>query len=108
MTRVLFSCTGIGVMNRGIESFFREAYDGLKDIEGIDSRLIAGTRTNARHEMKVSMISRFSATAKFIGRTTGRTSYAIEQISSFPAIAKEIRRFRPHVIFSSEISSEMK
>ena len=30
--RVLFSCTGVGVFNRGIESFFREAFDGLRGL----------------------------------------------------------------------------
>jgi len=48
-TRVLFSCTGIGVENRGIESFFREAYDGLKNLinhlveGGIDYLVSLGT-----------------------------------------------------------------
>jgi glycosyltransferase involved in cell wall biosynthesis len=100
--RVLFSCTGIGVMNRGIESFFREAFDGLKDLEGVEAKLITGGPFNQQNEKKVLRLSRFSPAARVIGRLTGRSSYAIEQISSFPAIVREIKKFRPDVIFSSE------
>jgi glycosyltransferase involved in cell wall biosynthesis len=100
--RILFSCTGIGVMNRGIESFFREAFDGLKDLDHVKAKLITGSRLQNSQEKKVMRLSRFSPAAKLIGKLTGRSSYAIEQISSFPAIVHEIKKFRPHVIFSSE------
>ncbi|HEV7621996.1 MAG TPA: hypothetical protein VGO09_09690, partial [Flavisolibacter sp.] len=87
--RVLFSCTGIGVMNRGIESFFREAFDGLKHLENIHSRLIVGNGEITEDEKKVLRLSRFSTAARLIGKVTGRTAYAIEQISSLPSIVKE-------------------
>src|SRR4051812_45739767 len=42
---VFFICTGVGIYNRGIESFFREAYDGLRvplERDGITARLFKG------------------------------------------------------------------
>ena len=30
--RVLFCCSGVGILNRGIETFFREAVDGFAGI----------------------------------------------------------------------------
>lgn len=89
-------------MNRGIESFFREAFDGLKNYENIEARLLIGGSTNAINERKALCVSRFSKVAQILGKMTGRTSYAIEQISSFPDVVREIRTFRPKIIFSSE------
>ena len=40
--RVLFSCTGVGIMNRGIESFFREAFDNLHTLDGVEAWLLKG------------------------------------------------------------------
>src|SRR5216684_1326119 len=41
-TKVLFCCTGVGIFNRGIESFFREAFDGLTASPDLDTWLIKG------------------------------------------------------------------
>ena len=100
--RVLFSCTGVDVINRGIESFFREAFNGLKSLDGLDMRLLTGIETADDDEKKVWSLQRSTQIAESIGRITGRSSYAIEQISSFPAVVSQIQKFKPHVIFSSE------
>lgn len=100
--RVLFSCTGIGICNRGIESFFREAFDGLKDVPGIEARLIKGVGKSTADEWVVPCFRRTGKIAPWLGRMTSRTAYAVEQWSSFPAVVKHIRRFRPQVIFYSE------
>lgn len=105
--RVLFSCTGIGLENRGIESFFREAFDGLKSTPGIDARLIRSKAGCFKEpasdlEMPVWCLPRYGKAAPLIAKLTGRSSYAAEQWSSFPCIVREIRRFRPQVVFTSE------
>ncbi len=100
--RVLFSCTGIGICNRGIESFFREAFDGLKDVPGIEARLIKGAGKSTDDEWIVPCIRRTGKIAPWLGRITNRTAYAVEQWSSFPAVVRHIRRFRPQVIFYSD------
>jgi hypothetical protein len=38
----LFSCTGTGRVNRGIESFFREAFDNLRTTAGLHLRFLKG------------------------------------------------------------------
>lgn len=100
--RVLFSCTGVGVYNRGIESFFREAFDGLKDVPGIEARLIKGAGKSTADEWVVPCFRRTGKIAPWLGRMTNRTAYAVEQWSSFPAAVRHIRRFRPQVIFYSD------
>lgn len=122
--RVLFCCTGVGIFNRGIETFFRDAFDGLKDAKGIEARLVKGAESgecrarsrqqdtaldaqpaslNSRgSERVVSCLKRTGKLAPLIGKLTGRSAYAVEQWSSFPGVMREIRRFRPHVVFTSE------
>jgi glycosyltransferase involved in cell wall biosynthesis len=95
----------VGILNRGIESFFREAFDGLKNISGLDVRLIKGASDGSNcdfQERIVWCLKRTGKLALLIGRLTGRTGYAVEQWSSFPGVIREIRRFRPNVVFTSE------
>jgi 1,2-diacylglycerol 3-alpha-glucosyltransferase len=108
--RVLFCCTGVGIFNRGIESFFREAFDGLKDTPGLDARLVKGASDNSELGTRNSELAervgwclkRTGRIAPLIGKLTGRSSYAVEQWSSLPGVVREIRRFRPQVVFTSE------
>jgi len=100
--RVLISCTGVGIFNRGIETFFREAYDGLFGTSGLELRLIKGCGALLDSEFPVWCFPRTGFFAPHLGRITARSAYAVEQWSSFPAVVRQIRRFRPHVVFTSE------
>lgn len=100
--RILFSCTGIGVENRGIESFFREAFDNLNELPGTECRLIRGRGRAGPKEVVVPCLHRDTAAARWIGKLTGRSAYAVEQWTSLPSVLREIRRFRPDVVFTSE------
>jgi glycosyltransferase involved in cell wall biosynthesis len=100
--KVLFSCTGVGIYNRGIESFFREAYDGLKAVEGIDARLIKGAGKSMADEWVVANLPRTGRLAPVLGRLARRNAYVAEQWSSFPGVVRRIRQFRPQVVFYSD------
>ena len=50
MLKVFFSCSGVGIMDRGIETFFREAFDGLRGTEGLDITLYKGAGKETDHE----------------------------------------------------------
>jgi 1,2-diacylglycerol 3-alpha-glucosyltransferase len=100
--RVLFSCTGVGIFNRGIESFFREAFDGLKNTPGLEAWLIKGAGEPRDHEIPTWCLPRTGRLAPWLGRLTNRSAYAVEQWSSFFPIVRQIRRLRPHIIFYSE------
>lgn len=101
-TRVLFSCTGIGICNRGIESFFREAFDNLRHAEGIEAVLVRGKGATAEGELRARCLPRDTRLARALGRLAGRNGYVVEQWSSLPSLARAIRRFRPQVVFYSE------
>jgi 1,2-diacylglycerol 3-alpha-glucosyltransferase len=101
-TRVLFTCTGVGLFNRGIETYFREAFDALRAIPEIETRLLTGVGTNSGNERPIPCLARTGCVAPLVGKFTGRSAYAVEQWSSLPAVIVEIRRFRPHIVFTSE------
>lgn len=100
--RVLFSCTGVGILNRGIESFFREAFDGLKDAPGLEAWLIKGRGEKMEREIPVWCLPRTGWQARWLGRMIHRNSYIAEQLSSFLPVAREVRRLRPDIIFYSD------
>ena len=100
--RILCSCSGLGVCNRGIESFFREAFDGLKTTEGLQMNLLKGAGETRHNEHVVWNLPRTGRAAKWLGKMTGRNGYIIEQWSTFFSAARQIRKHRPHVIFYSD------
>lgn len=100
--RVLFSCTGIGICNRGVESLFREAFDGLKTAPALEARLIKGRGPEMPDEWRVPCLHRDGLLCKWIGRAAGRSGYAVEQWSSFWPVARRIRAFQPQVVFTAE------
>ena len=100
--RVLFCCTGVGILNRGIESFFREAFDHLHAVPGLEARLLKGAGAPSKQERVVRCIPRTSALATAIGALARRNAYVAEQWSSFLPVAREIRRLRPEVVFYSD------
>jgi glycosyltransferase involved in cell wall biosynthesis len=100
--RVLFSCTGVGIFNRGIESFFREAFGGLKDLPGLEAWLIKGRGQRTEREIPVWCLPRTGRPARWVGRLFKRNAYVAEQWSSFFAILRQIRRLQPNIIFYSD------
>ena len=100
--RILFCCTGVGILNRGIESFFREAFDNLPRPRACRrgwSRA-AVRRPSWNGSCAASPVPR--AIAAIIGQATRRNAYVAEQWSSFLPVVREIRQFRPEVVFYSD------
>lgn len=100
--KVLFLCTGVGIMNRGIESFFREAFDGLKGAGGLDAKLVKGAGYASDDEWPVKVLPRTGSIAPVLGRMMRRNAYVAEQWSSYPGVALRIAKFRPDVVFYSD------
>src|SRR6185369_1234910 len=100
--RVLFVCTGVGIMNRGIESFFRDAFDGLRLTQGLDLRLLKGAGAKAVDEGVIANLSRNGGVASFLGKLLRRNGYVIEQWSSLFSVVRQIRSFQPRVVFYSD------
>jgi 1,2-diacylglycerol 3-alpha-glucosyltransferase len=104
-------CSGVGIMNRGIESFFRECFDGLHPASraaGIQLELIKGKGPPATDEHRVWCLPRTGMLANVLGKVIHRSGYVVEQLSSLPGIVRRIRRGRPHVILYSDSNMAMR
>ncbi len=100
--RVFFSCSGVGIIGRGIEIFFREAFDGLHGTEGLDITLYKGAGEEKSDEHVLWNVPRTGRVAQFLGKIVRRSSYTVEQLSTFPSMVRAIRRHRPEIIFYSD------
>lgn len=100
--KVYLACTGVGIINRGIETFARECFDGLKGTEGLHIELFKGAGGETLDEHKLWNIPRNSATANFLGKCIRRNGYVVEQLSSFLPFAAHIRNGKPDIIFYSD------
>lgn len=101
-------CTGVGRLGRGIETFFADAFEGLKDDPNLEVTLTIGEGTTGPRKEKAVSLSRTGLLAKGIGYILGRDGYAVEQVTSIPSVLAKIRRIQPHVIFSSEANLAMR
>ncbi len=100
--RVLFLCTGVGVYNRGIESFFREAFNGLCATPGLEATLCKGAGEIKPNEHVLWTLPRTGALARWVGLCIRRNAYVAEQLTSLPSTIRAIRKYRPQVIFYSD------
>lgn len=100
--KVYLVCTGVGIINRGIETFARECFDGLKNIEELDITLFKGAGEEKPKEKVLWNISRESNLANFLGKTIKRNGYVVEQLSSFLPFVQEIKKGKPDLIFYSD------
>ena len=91
-----------GIINRGIESFFREAFDGLRGTDGLDITLCKGRGEPKPDERVLWNLPRNGRVAQMLGATVRRNGYVVEQLSTFPSMVRAIRRERPDVIFYSD------
>jgi glycosyltransferase involved in cell wall biosynthesis len=100
--KIFFSCTGVGIINRGIESFFREAFDGLKEVDGLQLTLYKGAGEESSRERVLWNLRRTGTAAAIAGKLIRRNAYVAEQLSSFPPMVRAIRKHRPDIIFYSD------
>ncbi len=100
--KVFFSCSGVGIIDRGIETFFREAFDGLRNTEDLDITLYKGAGVEKPDEHVLWNVPRTGRIARFLGACIRRNAYVAEQLSSFPSMVRGIRKHQPDVIFYSD------
>ena len=100
--KIFCVCTGLGITNRGIESFFRESFDGLKQRIKPRLMLFKGAGATSEDEHVLSGISRNSWFARLLGATVRRNGYFVEQLSALPSLIRSIRVEKPDVVFYSD------
>lgn len=100
--KVYLVCTGVGVINRGIETFARECFDGLHGTDGLHIELFKGAGEEKLDEHCLWNLPRNGRVAPLLGRFIRRNSYVVEQLSSFLPFVQQIRLGKPDIIFYSD------
>jgi 1,2-diacylglycerol 3-alpha-glucosyltransferase len=100
--KIFFSCSGVGILDRGIEIFFRSAFDGLRGTHGLDITLYKGAGEEKPEERVLWNVPRTGRAARLLGACIRRNSYVAEQLSTFPSTVRAIRRHAPDIIFYSD------
>jgi 1,2-diacylglycerol 3-alpha-glucosyltransferase len=100
--KVYLVCTGVGIISRGIETFARECFDGLKGTEGLHIELFKGAGSEKSDEHRLWNLPRNSSTANLLGKCIRRNGYVVEQLSSFLPLVRYIQKGKPDIIFSSD------
>lgn len=100
--KVFLLCTGIDGHRGGIETFFRECFDGLSGRPEFDLMLFKGHGAESAREKCLFNLPRNDRLAKTLGACVRRNGYAVEQLSALPSLVRAIRRERPDVIFYSD------
>ena len=110
--KVWFVCTGVGIYNRGIESFFRDAFDGLHPLmpsHGVHAELFKGGGADVPpDEHRVWCLPRTGGPAQLLTHAMRRNAYTVEQMTFLPGIIRRIRKHRPDVIFYSDGNMAMR
>jgi len=92
----------VGIIDRGIEVFFREAFDQLLGTDGLDITLYKGAGEEKSNERVLWNVPRTDRMARLLGACIRRNSYVAEQLSTFPSMVRAIRGHRPEIIFYSD------
>lgn len=100
--KTFFICSGLGVINRGYESFTRECFDALKTDQRIDAYLYKGGGASIKREKTLFNLPRFKTSAKFLGKLFGKEGYTIEQFTFCISLIPFIILKKPQVILVSD------
>jgi 1,2-diacylglycerol 3-alpha-glucosyltransferase len=100
--KVYLACTGVGIINRGIETFARECFDGLHGTEGLQIELFKGAGAEKPDEHLLWNLPRNGKLAPLLGNIVKRNGYVVEQLSSFLPFVDRIRKGKPDIIFYSD------
>jgi len=100
--KVFFSCSGVGILDRGIETFFREAFNGLRSLAELDLTLYKGAGEEKADEHVLWNVPRTAGLGRFLGKLINRDSYVVEQHSFLLPLIRRIRAERPDIVFTSD------
>ena len=100
--KTFFICSGLGVINRGYESFTRECFDALKTDDRIDAYLYKGGGASFDREKTLPNLPRFKFLAKLLGKLIGMEGYTVEQFTFCLSLIPFLIFKKPQVILVSD------
>jgi glycosyltransferase involved in cell wall biosynthesis len=106
--KIFLCCTGVGLHRGGIETFFLECFEGLKNTPGLEIHLFKGVGPSNEREHKLWCINRNGWAGKFLAKIIRRNGYVVEQLSSVPGYMRAIKKMRPDILFTSDANLIMR
>lgn len=100
--RVFVTCSGLGHVNRGYESFAREVFDTLLDDNQLEMFLFKGAGKNSAREKALFNLHRRGSFAQLLARWTGKDAYFFEEVSFVLALLPYLLWLKPGVILLSD------
>lgn len=97
--RVFIFYTGVGIIQRGIESFARECFDNLRGLPGLEIELFKGAGPEGPGEHRLWCVPRLHPVASVLGRALGYTGFVVEAATGFLSFIRHLRARRPDVVF---------
>lgn len=101
--KVFIVCSGLGHINRGYESFFRDCFDALCGEPLLDMFLFKGNGENTGKEICLWNSPRNSRAANWLGKMVGRGGYFVEQFTFFMSLLPHIFFKTPDVVYVSDV-----
>lgn len=107
MSKIFIVCSGLGMVNRGYESFARECYEALASDSSLHLTLVQGGETSIPGSITLPNLPRNHPWAKLVGRLLSfnpalRDPYTIEQLTFFVSLIPKLYQYQPDVIFLSD------
>jgi 1,2-diacylglycerol 3-alpha-glucosyltransferase len=100
--KIFFICSGLGVINRGYESFTRECFDALKTDGRLEAYLYKGGGVSINKEKALFNLPRFKALAIFFGKILKTEGYTVEQFTFCISLIPYLLSKKPDVILVSD------
>ena len=101
-TRVLLACPGLDHAYRGFESFARECFEALRDVDELALELVKGSGPPAPGERSIPTLRRDTALARGLGRAGRLPSFVVEHLAFSVSLMPVLSRLRPDVVYFSE------
>lgn len=102
MPTLAIMCSGIGLVNRGFESFAYELFSELKKQDSVKVILIKGGGVSTDQEIRARCFSRFNFLAQKLSKILRKSPYWIEQSSFTLTSYLILRSIKPDIILFSD------
>jgi 1,2-diacylglycerol 3-alpha-glucosyltransferase len=101
--KVVFACSGLGYINRGLENFTETLFHKIKDLDAFETRLLRGRLHDYNSEQtEIQHLPRHSRLNRLLSKVIRRHPFEIQNISFALGTIPFLIRTKPDVIYTGE------
>jgi len=102
--KVFLTCSGLGHIKRGYESFNQECFRVLSPFPSLDITLFKGGGVSSVNEVVLWNVPRSNSMAIQLGKLLGKTAYYVEQLTFFLSLIPYLHNQKPNLIYVCDIN----